>query len=116
MPLTFAAWSGADELSSDDAAESSQVLLNFKKAPERGIPWRAFGAWHWAVERVAIAPLHGWSHMFRAAERDYEREGFRITKGITHFGSFLLGPGHFIVETDHKNLARMDASENAKDI
>jgi len=81
------------------------MLLNFKKAPERGIPWRAFGVWHWAVERVAIAPLHGWSHMFRS-----------VTKGITHFGSFLLGPGHFIVETDHKNLARMDASENAKDI
>ena len=61
-------------------------------------------------------PVAFMSHTFSAAERrwsTYEQECFGIVRSILHFDSLLLGH-HFIVETDHRNLVWLAASENAK--
>ena len=61
-------------------------------------------------------PVAFMSHTFSGAERrwsTYEQECFGIVRSIIHFDSLLLGHP-FIVETDHRNLVWMAASENAK--
>jgi hypothetical protein len=61
-------------------------------------------------------PVAFMSHTFSGAERrwsTYEQECYGIVRSIIHFDSLLLGHP-FIVETDHRNLVWMAASENAK--
>ncbi len=61
-------------------------------------------------------PVAFMSHTFSGAERrwpTYEQECYGIVRSIIHFDSLLLGHA-FIVETDHRNLVLMSASENAK--